>query len=484
MMSTPLTLAKAIIYHDVPEVAAALERGDDDINDYDEYGFSPMVEAAIFDKYEVTKFLLRKGAQVDYPDMIGRTALHWAADKNHLRMARLLLEQGANPNAYGKSKQPVLAFPLLRGQNEMKQLLLKAGANLSFARDYIITKLIGHRYELQGQVHIVDGQGQFVLLKYEGFFLEFTLNIIEESLKRFRRNFGARKWQNENQNLQKIADAIARGRQLIKYQHYTDLYKKYEREIDALLSYPLILIPVAYEGHAITCISMGNLWIKIDRGWNSQFEGSVVIYQVTRPEWLTKNFFKHLLYKKHSREYVNEGLNQQIGLAKIAEMPLPAQIIGNCSWANVEGSVAAMMFLLHVFSSSQTLGPHVYKNALTKSLQLFYDWREWDKDRALEECIQDFHHADADRKISKASLLSAVLLQRCNYRNERDLIRAEKILQILSIPELRFVLDSYIKVFIQNDKTQLGENLINVLDLAAPKGMNIRLNSSGLQFDH
>lgn len=468
-----LTLADAIIYHNLHDVKGIVESGVD-LNDFDEYGFTPLVEAAIFDKWDIAAFLLKKGAKVDQKDLVGRTALHWACENNQLKMVRLLLENAADANAYGKAGQSPLVFPFLRHHEQLKQLLISHGASLDFAKDYINTKLLGHRFELKGRVHLFTPAKKFFLLDYEGFHLEFTLAVIQDSLARYKKNYAARHLKGYLTYLQKMIDALRRASQLIQYQHHTPKYKENEQEINQLLNDPLILLPVAYEGHAITCISYKNIWVKIDRGWNSRTEGSVVIYQVTHPEWVNKNFFKHLLYKKHSADYVNHGINQQIGLVKIGEMPLPPQVIGNCSWANVEGSVAAMFFLLDfVLQEPQNIYKiqTIFHNVIERAIQFFDEWREWDKDRALEECVSEFNYADSLRKASKASVLAAVLTQKCSYKSKRDLLRAEKILPILCNPKYLFILEAHIKVLFQLHKNEFGENLINLLDLAAPKGV-------------
>lgn len=464
-----MTLADSIIYGTREDVEIALKENIDvDVNDFDEYGYTPLIEAVIFNKTDIATLLLAHKAQPNQPDLTGRTPLHWAVDNSSLVMTKLLLDQKANPNAYTKGGQPVLTFPLLRRQEELKDLLYRYGADLNFAQDFINSKLVGHRFELEGQVHIVDTNGQFILLDYEGFFLEFTLVIIENSLHRFKSNYAAKKLQPYFKKILKMLDCLRVASELIKYQHYNIEYKQFDTRINRLLEHELILIPVAYEGHAITCIKCGDLWVKCDRGYNSRVEGSVVIYRVRNHELLTRNFIKNLIYKKHSREYVNQGINEYLGLLPIAELPLPPQVIGNCSWANVEASVPAMLFLL-LLQERFRIDAQETANIQQSVMAIFEEWREWDKDRALEECIQSFNHASPARKASKAALLAAVLVQKCHYDVPRELHRAEKILPLLAIPEYQYILQSYIKVYIDNNKTEDGENLLHLLDMAAPK---------------
>ena len=105
----------------------------------------------------MTKALLAAGADVDMPDLTGRTALHWAVDNANQVLAQVLLEAKANPNRYTVASQPVLSKSILRHDAPMKALLTRFSADTTFANDYINAKLLGHRFELSGYVDIVDG---------------------------------------------------------------------------------------------------------------------------------------------------------------------------------------------------------------------------------------------------------------------------------------------------------------------------------------
>ena len=63
---------------------------------------------------------------------------------------------------------------------------------VEFAKDFINAKLLAHRYELQGHVDIVDKTKTLIEIDFEGFYLEFTVEAVHDSLQDFRNNFGAR----------------------------------------------------------------------------------------------------------------------------------------------------------------------------------------------------------------------------------------------------------------------------------------------------
>jgi ankyrin repeat protein len=56
------------------------------------------MEAARDGHVEIGRMLIRGGARVDHRDIAGGTALHWAVRAGATQYARMLLENGADPN--------------------------------------------------------------------------------------------------------------------------------------------------------------------------------------------------------------------------------------------------------------------------------------------------------------------------------------------------------------------------------------------------
>jgi|ERR1043165_5314653 hypothetical protein len=455
------SLTQEILFGTLEGVEYFLQAGVD-IEAIDEYGFSPLIEAAIANKVEVAALLLEYGADANNADVTGRTALHWAVDNHNIELCELLLANKADANAYTTSGQPILVYPLLRQQVELKKLLYRYGAKLSFAQDFIQAKLLGHRYELIGQVDLVNAAGRFIEINYEGFFLEFTLDVILNSLRRYRNNFSSRHLRSYFENLQKLIAAFANAQALLKYQRYTLNIKDHAHSIDALLDQELLLLPLAYEGHAIALIKYKNWLIRCDRGENSHREGSIVIYECQRPCAWNKEFCKQLIYQRQSRAFLTRGIHRYLGLITIANLPIQGQIIGNCSWANIEASILAILFVLSAVNSKGQLVSRSEKYLKQASL-FFHDWQTWDKDRALEECIQGFYYSNKARGATKATILAAILFQKIAY-NFNDLKQAEAILKILTLTEYNYLLKSYLKVYWQLNKTAQGKDFINLLD--------------------
>ncbi|MFT3741992.1 MAG: ankyrin repeat domain-containing protein [Gammaproteobacteria bacterium] len=444
------------ILHNRPDRVLFLLQSGVDPNALDIYGFTPLIEAAIANHLDLGKLLVEYGANCKARDLTQGTALHWAVENNNVAFSRFLLEQGADPNVYNQSQQAPLVLPLLRRQQALKEALYQYGADLKFAQDYINTKLIGHRFELTGTVDIVDPNQVFIPVDLEGFILEFTLSVMQDSLLQFKNNFGARNVRTHFPELQEVIMAFVGANNLIQYQHHLVDIERHTQRLSRIAQQKVLLLPVGYEGHAITFARCGQWFAKCDRGANSQHNPSVGIYRMTRPQAFNTEFLKHLVYQKQSKRFVTETIFQMLELEEIATLPLPSQLTGNCSWANVEAAIAALLFMLR-YSVNASM-----EEAQSTAMEIYQQWQRWDQDWALHQCVESFYEANPARKASKAALLGAVLFQTCRYTQPADLERANKILAVLATPEYRYVLDAYLKTY---RGTPAGHNLMELVDL-------------------
>ncbi len=466
------TLAQTIIYDDKNAVLAKLAEDPSILNDYDEYGYTPLVESAIANKEDIGEALLAAGADVNAKDLTGRTALHWAADNNNLPFCRTLLDRGADANAYTIGGLSVLVMPVLRQQQPLKELLFQYGGSLSFAQDFIHSKLLGHRFELEGTLDIYSPKERFVEMEYEGFFLEFTVGLIRDSIDRFLYNFGAKHYRQQFDALKHYSAALHNAAKLARYQHYLLDISIVRDTLEPLLQFQPLLLPVGYEGHAISFITYGKYWIKCDRGEARKKHGSIILYTMAHPERINKDFLKHILYTPSSRHFIEEELEIYLGLTPLAQLPIKGQVIGNCSWANIEASMPAYLWLLLFLQNPGDLD----ETHAQESLELFEFWREWDQDRALEECIARFEHANAPRRASIVALLADILFQTCLGGNRLDITRAEKILPILLHPEYRYVLTLYIETYIDGLSDERGQAFHHLLDICGVDIQKLREN--------
>lgn len=431
-----------------------------DVNEKDIYGLTPLIEATLKEDPMLARFLLNHGARIDQEDISGQTALQWAVNREHKGLCELFLESGANPNHYSADGQPILVNPLLRSQNEMIRRLVDFGGDVRFAFDFVNAKLLGHRFELSGRARIINSKEKFIDLDYEGFYLEFTVGLVLSTLTRFLDSPQAKKFSPYFSVFSKIQKALKQSSAVIPFKYMKDGLQRGQAAIKDFLDQDLLVIPITYEGHAITFIRYKNWLAKCDRGVKHIVD-TVVIYRIGKPITLTDAFLTDLLLNTKSSEFITKELKELLDLEPVATLPARYQLSGNCSWANVEASIPAMMFLLMFRGNTQARGEIA---SLKESIMKFYDeWVEWDKDRVLDETIAEFYQAGRLRRAAIASVLVAVLFQRCRASQKRELARAEKILSLLAREEYQYLLKTYLKVYYTKMAGKIGEEFVELL---------------------
>jgi hypothetical protein len=194
-----------------------------------------------------------------------------------------------------------------------------------------------------------------------------------------------------------------------------------------------------------------------DRGVNN-INDTVIIYEVGNKYLLNKQLFYKLLYEEKTEDFINYEIKDYLSLVPIKALPTRSQIAGNCSFANVETSVPAMLYML--FDIEQ---PKAVLQAEKNAYYFYKKWLEWDKDSALEEAIADFNSADLERKISKAVMIGSVLIQRCQAKFAKHIERAKKILEILLLPAYQFILRNFIIIYNKASSGNTGKNFVELL---------------------
>ena len=137
-------IAQLILERDLqPDIFDAAASGDLDIvkklvgeqpelvNAYNVDGFQPLGLAAFFGREQVAEFLLERGAEVNSASQNSMRVmpLHSAAASQNLKIARSLLEHGADPNASQSDEFRPIHEAAQNGQLEMVQLFLEYGAD-------------------------------------------------------------------------------------------------------------------------------------------------------------------------------------------------------------------------------------------------------------------------------------------------------------------------------------------------------------------
>lgn len=105
----------------------------DAVNYYAEDGFTPLGLACYFGHYDIARFLILKGADVNMSSNNGFNVfpIHSAAAGNYTNIAALLLESGANVNVKQQAGATPLHSAAQNGNLDMLILLLEAGAEVN-----------------------------------------------------------------------------------------------------------------------------------------------------------------------------------------------------------------------------------------------------------------------------------------------------------------------------------------------------------------
>ena len=454
-----MDLSHVILHGDLPSLRQVL-MVTDQINYLDEYGYTPITQAVITGDVEKVKLLLEHNADPNQKDLTGRTALHWAVSNDAEELVEQLLAHAADPNQYNISSEPILAKAIMRQHDGNKKRLQQAGANNQFAQDYLRAKLLGHRYELIGSVDIVDPNGVFTEVDYEGFYFESSIDLIRYSLREFQHNFASRALDSWYPIIDTLVYALEQGRHLLQYDHYLANHNDQFQATHRFLEQSDFIMPISQQGHAFSLVKTGRLIAIVDRASDSPPANEITIYYMNRPSQLTADFVYDIAFEKHPIQYIHQQIKQVLALQPVTSIPMNDQAIGNCSWANIEATIPTMKFMLQYRSD----GTH--SNAaevMTDSLELFHRWREWDRQRALDFVIQDFKPASPARKASLAAMLAAIVFQCCDAHNEDHFALAKRLLPLIKTRGYEYILDSYKQWYVNERPTNAGKNLIALL---------------------
>jgi ankyrin repeat protein len=96
----------------------------------DHRGRTPLHEACYINSLKIARLLLDRGANANHADKEGWTPLHITSSRSRIEMTRLLLEKGATPTIRNSLKQTALNYATYKGFAEIVELLLRHGADV------------------------------------------------------------------------------------------------------------------------------------------------------------------------------------------------------------------------------------------------------------------------------------------------------------------------------------------------------------------
>ena len=133
----PLTIFEAAATGKINQVIRMLARDPQLVIAYAEDGFHALGLACYFGHYDVAEYLTKAGAPLNSPSKNGLKAapLHSAASAGHVRIVKLLLDLGADPNVREQAGYTALHAAAQNGDMDLIRALLFGGADLNLKSD-------------------------------------------------------------------------------------------------------------------------------------------------------------------------------------------------------------------------------------------------------------------------------------------------------------------------------------------------------------
>ena len=100
---------------------------------------TPFIHAVVDKNRKIFDWTIANGADVNFQDKIGYTALHFAAQNNSFEYAKLLIDNGADPNirdVHGNIPLWTAMFNSKLVINDTTKLLLKHNSNVELENNY------------------------------------------------------------------------------------------------------------------------------------------------------------------------------------------------------------------------------------------------------------------------------------------------------------------------------------------------------------
>ncbi len=122
-------LRRAVEAGDPQAVEAALNAGAN-INYADSNGWTALMMAALYGHIDIVRLLIDAGAHVNCANNYDNSALMWAALYGHTEIVRLLLEQGADVNRANNYGDTALIWAARHGHEDIARMLMGHGARM------------------------------------------------------------------------------------------------------------------------------------------------------------------------------------------------------------------------------------------------------------------------------------------------------------------------------------------------------------------
>ena len=139
---------KAVIAGDIKSVQVLLKEGAN-VNFIEGRGDTALLIAVNFGYENMVKFLVANGANVNFvKDITGDTALHFAANQGYQKIVEFLVDNGANVNFKVKDGDTALFLALDSGHDNIVEFLVERGADVDAIDDdnqVTLIRLLGRK---------------------------------------------------------------------------------------------------------------------------------------------------------------------------------------------------------------------------------------------------------------------------------------------------------------------------------------------------
>ncbi len=421
-----MSLSRDILQGNLENIKRRINLGSS-VNDYDPYGYTPLIMALMTNQLDIVKLLIDKGASVNRPDIFGQPPLHWAIKLEYIDICEYLIQKGAFTNTVSNYGEPILVYPLLKKNFDLIDLLANAGSSKIAAEDYIFTKYIGHHFELQGYGCFRNYTNIMALVDYQGFRLEFSLHQLYRQFEAYTSISQETHYSTSTKDLLLILQRAIKMRQMKKI-FPSDQEKEFSKYI-----HDFNLIPMAFDGHAVSIAFSKNFIVTSDRALNRK--ETIIFYKLQKP--LSNDEIAHFLYGKKSQEFW-ENLASTKSWKKIASVSIPHQKTGNCSWANIE----TFPILIEGLKKLE-IGHYIDNHQL---MVQFKNWVDWSQSMLLKQAALKLQQLSGDRKLSLAKTLLDVIIQ---HQNQPNII--EELHNTLYHPDLKLFFSNLIEYTAKNE---------------------------------
>lgn len=182
-------LSRACSNDDLETARQCFKDRPEDLNQPDNYGNTPLHIAALEGFVDIVQFLLQSGAEVDTRNIYQETPLMNAVEFAHIKVAKLLLEYGANPWLENQHAQKVEEL----AQNDVthkviRELIVDAQAQgLARRRKPSPVKVEEHLTETSEDHGLVEAGEEHNLPTLPTFFPEYGHNEPYEQIDKYGR---------------------------------------------------------------------------------------------------------------------------------------------------------------------------------------------------------------------------------------------------------------------------------------------------------